>query len=334
MATISTDILQAAKLLKSGKLVAIPTETVYGLAGNALDEQAVLAIFHAKNRPHFNPLILHCGNFTQLESFVSVLSPNAQKLIKAYMPGPITLLLPKKSNVSDLITSGSDKVAVRIPNHPLTLALLQSLDFPLAAPSANPFGYISPTSASHVETQLGDKIDFILDGGECKIGVESTIVGFDEADNPLIYRLGGLSIEDIEKIVGKSNILSHNTAVVKPQTAGQLLSHYAPKTPLLIGDIASLVTEHGAEKIGALVFEKKCPLISLENQFVLSETGDIDEAAKNLFKAMRHLDSIGLRLIFAEKLPEKGLGRAINDRLNRAKVENKLLYQSKKTPLI
>lgn len=318
MATISTDILQAANLLKSGKLIAIPTETVYGLAGNALDEQAVLAIFHAKNRPHFNPLILHCGNLTQLESFVTAFSPNAHKLANAYMPGPLTLLLPKKDTVPDLVTAGSDKVAIRIPNHPLTLSLLQSLDFPIAAPSANPFGYISPTSALHVEAQLGTKIDFILDGGECTIGLESTIVGFDAEDKPLIYRIGGLSIEAIEKIVGKAKFLTHKES--HPDTAGQLLSHYAPKTPLRLGNIADLAAEYGTENTGALVFTEKYISIPSANQFVLSETADIDEAAKNLFKGMRYLDSLELRLIFAELLPEKGLGRAINDRLKRASV--------------
>lgn len=321
MAIISTDILRAAALLKSGKLVAIPTETVYGLAGNALDESAILAIFEAKNRPHFNPLILHCGSVIQLSSFVEKMSPNAVKLATAFMPGPITLLLPKKDTVSELLTAGSDKVAVRIPNHPLTLALLQSIDFPVAAPSANPFGYISPTSAAHVAAQLGEKIAFILDGGECNVGVESTIVGFDEEDNALIYRLGGLSIEAIEAVVGKTILLTH--AESKPQTAGQLLSHYAPKTPLYIGNIQDLVLEHGENNTGALVFERKNLLISAENQFVLSPTGDIAEAAKNLFKALRFLDNLGLNAIFAELLPEKGLGLAINDRLNRARAEYK-----------
>lgn len=313
--------MQAALLLKSGKLVAIPTETVYGLAGNALDEKAVLAIFEAKNRPHFNPLILHCGSVAQLHHFIAEMSPNAMKLAKAFMPGPITLLLPKKDNVSHLLTAGSDKVAVRIPNHPLTLALLQSLDFPVAAPSANPFGYISPTSAAHVEAQLGEKVAFILDGGECNVGVESTIVGFDEKDKPLIYRLGGLSVEAIEKVVGKAILLTHTES--KPKTAGQLLSHYAPKTPLYLGDINDLALKYGIDNVGALVFQAKNIHISPENQYVLSPKGDIAEAAQHLFKAMRFLDNLGLRAIFAELLPEKGLGLAINDRLNRARVEHK-----------
>lgn len=323
MATISTDIIQAAKLLKSSKLVAIPTETVYGLAGNALDEQAVLAIFHTKNRPQFNPLILHCGNITQLESYVTIFSPNARKLAQAYMPGPLTLLLPKKEIIPDLVTAGSSKVALRIPNHHLTLALLQNIDFPLAAPSANPSGYISPTSAQHVQAQLGNKIELILDGGESTIGLESTIVGFDSEDKPIIYRVGGLSIEDIEKIAGKAQLLTHTQS--HPQTAGQLLSHYAPKTPLLLGNIDTLAHKYGTEKTGTLVFQHKHPAILPQNQYVLSETGNIDEAAKNLFKAMRYLDSLGLNAIFAELLPEIGLGRAINDRLIRAQAENKLI---------
>jgi L-threonylcarbamoyladenylate synthase len=190
MAEVGVDIERAAAFLRKGQLVAIPTETVYGLAGNALDLKSVSSIFETKNRPSFDPLILHVASLEQVSPFVSEFPEKLKCLAEAFWPGPLTVLLPRKASVPDLVTSGLDRVAVRVPNHPLTLALLAQLDFPLAAPSANPFGYISPTQAAHVAAQLGSQVPYILDGGACAVGLESTIVGM-EVEQVVIYRLGG-----------------------------------------------------------------------------------------------------------------------------------------------
>src|SRR5712672_3021710 len=201
MAEIGKDISKAADLLKQGKLVAIPTETVYGLAGNALNVEAVTRIFAAKNRPYFDPLIVHVCDPSAAGEYAERISDKALELMKRFWPGPLTVLLSKKNIVPDLVTAGLDRVGLRCPDHQMTLALLQSLPFPLAAPSANPFGYVSPTSAHHVFDQLGDKIPYVLDGGRCEVGLESTIIA--EIDERLqILRLGGVSVEEIEGVVG------------------------------------------------------------------------------------------------------------------------------------
>ena len=221
MAVTGKNYKRAARLLAGGKLVAIPTETVYGLAANALDEYAVEQIFVTKGRPHFNPLIIHIGAKQELSKYVTEVPEMAQRLIDAFWPGPLTLLLPKKEIVPDLITASLPRVAVRMPNHPLTLQLLQSLDFPLAAPSANPFCYISPTRAVHVEQQIGEKIPYILDGGACEQGLESTIVGF-EKGLPVVYRLGAITPEAIEAVAGQIKI--HQKVSVQPVGPGMLPS--------------------------------------------------------------------------------------------------------------
>jgi L-threonylcarbamoyladenylate synthase len=229
LAITGTELNVAKEFLIKGELVAIPTETVYGLAGNALNEKAVLSIFEVKNRPAFDPLIIHTDSIDKVKEYVSVFPEKAQRLAEQFWPGPLTLLLPKKQIIPDLVTSGLDTVAVRIPKHPQLLELLAELSFPLAAPSANPFGYISPTNAEHVNQQLGDKIPYILDGGECEVGIESTIIGF-EADDTVVYRLGGLAVEDIEKLVGPVMLMPHSTS--DPKAPGMLKSHYAPRKPL------------------------------------------------------------------------------------------------------
>jgi L-threonylcarbamoyladenylate synthase len=231
LAITGTELNVAKEFLIKGELVAIPTETVYGLAGNALNEKAVLSIFEVKNRPAFDPLIIHTDSIDKVKEYVSVFPEKAQRLAEQFWPGPLTLLLPKKQIIPDLVTSGLDTVAVRIPKHPLLLELLAELSFPLAAPSANPFGYISPTNAEHVNQQLGDKIPYILDGGECEVGIESTIIGF-EADDTVVYRLGGLAVEDIEKLVGPVMLMPHSTS--DPKAPGMLKSHYAPRKPLYL----------------------------------------------------------------------------------------------------
>jgi L-threonylcarbamoyladenylate synthase len=224
-------------------------------------------------------------------------------------------LLPKQEIIPNLVTSGLDRVGVRIPNHPLTLELLSQLNFPLAAPSANPFGYISPTTAEHVDKQLGNKISYILDGGSCEVGLESTIVG-EENGEIIIYRLGGLSIDDIELVVGKISVQLNQSS--NPKAPGQLKSHYAPKKPVYIGNVIELQNTHAGKKIGAIVFGND--LVLNENTVVknLSSSKNYQEAAVNLFSFLRELDEADVDVIICELLPETGLGLAINDRLRRA----------------
>ncbi len=314
MAAIGQDIEIAKHLLQSGEVIGIPTETVYGLAGNALNEDAILKIFKVKNRPFFDPLIVHIPNLGHIEKYVLDLPQKAKLLAENFWPGPLTLLLKKQAIIPDLITSGLETVAIRIPNHSLTLSLLNNLDFPLAAPSANPFGYISPTSAKHVDNQLGNQIPYILNGGDCSVGIESTIVGF-EANNAIVYRLGGLSIDAIEKVIGKVKVMTHSSS--NPKAPGMIKSHYAPRKPLLIQSSVSSQLEE-PNKVGFLGFQFPHPTIPAQNQLILSPTGNFDEAAKNLFSYLRQLDNLDIDYILTEYLPEEGLGRAINDRIRRA----------------
>jgi L-threonylcarbamoyladenylate synthase len=310
---VGKDIDFAIQLLKSGELVAIPTETVYGLAANALDSIAVAKIFEAKNRPTFNPLIIHLPNFEAVKPYVSNIPDLAVTLANAFSPGPISFLLPKSSLVPDIVTAGSEFVVVRIPNHPLTLELLNCVDFPLAAPSANPFGYVSPVNATHVYEGLSSKIPYILDGGDCSVGLESTIVGF-ENNNVIIHRLGGVSVEDIYHCTGKMPVLSllHR----QPQTPGQLKSHYAPKTPLYLGDVENNLDRFKSEKLAVISLKK---LYKHQGEsYVLSRSGNLAEAAAQLFTVLREIDNSDSTVILAEKFPDEGLGKAINDRLERA----------------
>jgi L-threonylcarbamoyladenylate synthase len=312
MANIGDDILFAAELLKQGELVAIPTETVYGLAGNALNEDAILKIYSAKNRPKFDPLIAHTDSVEKIRQWVYDLPEQAIKLADAFWPGPLTMLLDKNQSIPDLLTSGLGRVAFRIPNHAMTLELLASLDFPLAAPSANPFGFVSPTQAEHVNDQLGDKLAYILDGGPCQIGIESTIVGFD-GKRVIVYRLGGLSLEEIEAVVGKVDVQLNNSS--NPVAPGMMKSHYSPGKPVIIGDIGSEIAKHTDRKIGIISFYKA---YETHETVILSKSADIREAAKNIFQALRFLSKTNVDVILTETFPNEGLGRAINDRLQRA----------------
>lgn len=317
-AVISKDLDRAKQLLSKGDLVAIPTETVYGLAANALNENAVLKIFEVKNRPHFDPLIVHVASIHQAESLVSFFPEKARHLAEKFWPGPLTLLLKKKAIIPDVVTSGLDTVGIRMPAHSMALQLLQSLDFPLAAPSANPFKYISPTSPAHVLAQLGEKIELILDGGECEVGVESTIV--DCTDDKLrVARLGGLSVEEIEIIVGKVEVA--NISESKPSAPGMLLSHYAPRKPFVVGNIHVLKSAYAHQKIAMITFKG----ISTDTLHkVLSPEGSLLEAARNLFKIMRELDESDADIILAEPVPNLALGRAINDRMHRAATQDNI----------
>lgn len=318
MARIGKDITFAKGILESSDLVAIPTETVYGLAGNCFDAQAIARIFEVKNRPYFDPLIAHTSSISNIEHFVKDIPEKARILARKFWPGPLTLLLPKKDIIPDIVTAGLNRVAVRIPDHPLTLELLRSLDFPLAAPSANPFGYVSPTQPFHVQAQLGEKIDYILDGGSCSVGIESTIVGFDE-DIVVIHRLGGIEVEAIESAIG--DVIVQAQASSNPVSPGMLKSHYAPFTPMKVGNIERMMERSKSPDFGVLSFSKAYLPKEATNQYILSENGDLKEAATRLFSGLRMLDSQKLKMIYAEYVPNEGLGRGINDRLKRAAID-------------
>lgn len=315
MAEIGKDISKAKDFLEKEQLVAIPTETVYGLAANALNPIAVAKIFEAKERPTFDPLIVHTHSLNEVSKFVTNIHPSLLKLAQTFWPGPLTLLLPKRDIIPNLVTSGLDRVGVRIPNHTLTLELLKQLNFPLAAPSANPFGYISPTTAEHVDRQLGTKIPYILDGGACEVGLESTIVG-EENGEIIVYRLGGLSIDDIALVVGKVSVQLNQSS--NPKAPGQLKSHYAPKKSVYIGDVIELQNTYANKKIGAIVFGDDIKLNETITVKKLSSSKNYQEAAVNLFSFLRELDEADVDVIIADLLPEQGLGLAINDRLRRA----------------
>ncbi len=314
MAIISSKISDAIAYLNNRNIIGIPTETVYGLAGNALDVDVISKIFEVKNRPTFDPLICHTYDIEEVKKYVRFIPNLAYDLFQKFSPGPITILLPKKDIIPDLITSGLPSVAFRIPNHTLTLELLKNISYPLAAPSANPFGYISPTNAYHVLNQLGQSIPFILDGGDCEVGLESTIIGFENGETPKIVRLGGISVEEIESVTGKINI---QTSSSKPTAPGMLESHYAPKKKIRIGHIDTLLVENKNKKIGILSFSKNYENVSFIN-LILSKNNNTTEAAKNLFSYLRQLDDSDCEIILTEYVPQHGLGNAINDRLKRA----------------
>ncbi len=316
MAEIGTDIYKAKSILERGKLVSIPTETVYGLGGDALNPGVVSSIFKVKQRPFFDPLIVHTNSVKKVASLVTRIPKELLDLANHFWPGPLTLLLEKKETVPDLVTAGMARVGIRIPNHPLTLGLLETLEFPLAAPSANPFGYVSPTKPSHVNAQLGNKISYILDGGACQVGIESTIVGLDNSDI-VIYREGGIGIERISKTLGRVvKIYDHyEDRFILP---GMLKSHYSPSKKLVAGNLEKLLKDYDAHDVGLISFRNYYPQVRRGSQVVLSGSGSLDEAAQNLFTALRKLDHQPITTILAELVPNRGLGRAINDRLKRA----------------
>lgn len=312
MAKKGTDIQKAANILKQGRLVAIPTETVYGLAANAYNNDAIARVFEAKQRPSFDPLIVHSHSIESVKDFTMGMDPLLEKLAGKFWPGPLTLLLDRKNVIPDLVTSGMKRVAVRLPDHEITINLLKSIDFPLVAPSANPFGYVSPTSADHVVSKLGEHVEYVLDGGNSAIGIESTIVGIDD-ERAVIYRLGGLEIRDIEKIIGEVDVKPRSTS--NPKAPGMLHSHYSPSKKVIVGNITELRNRYKNNNYGIIRFSGN---IEKRNEVVLSPTGNIREAAKNLFSALRSMDESDVSIILAEPAPPEGLGLAINDRLKRA----------------
>ena len=315
MITTSLDI--AKQKLNDDEIIGIPTETVYGLAGNAYSEIAIKKIFSLKKRPFYNPLIVHIKSAACLSDVASYIPEMAKKMAKEFWPGPLTLILKKQPIISDLITAGKETVAVRVPDHPLTLNLLAQLNFPLAAPSANPFGSISPTSAEHVSNYFKDDLSVVLDGGTCKKGLESTIIGF-ENDQPVLYRHGAISVEDIEKKIGKLIIKTtgSDTEVAAP---GMLSRHYSPTTTTyLTQDVNACIKLFEGKKTGLLLFKDPVTNDHITSQEILSRSGDMNEAAKELYAALHRLDKLSLDVIIAEEFPDFGLGKTINDRLKRA----------------
>jgi L-threonylcarbamoyladenylate synthase len=320
------DLETAAKALKNGLLVALPTETVYGLGADAFNVSALAKVFEAKNRPRFDPLIIHIAELDTLSRIVdltaldNVARDRVSILSKQLWPGPLTLILPKRPEVPDLATAGLPTVAVRFPSHPIAQKLIRMSTGAVAAPSANPFGYISPTRAGHVKTQLDGKVDFIIDGGRTTVGVESTVLDLAHG-NPRILRPGGVSKETIEAHIGPVEDSfgtpneETNQALISP---GQLKSHYAPRTPLILYSREELISLHDAPDEGRLYFSFPRQQDATNRTRVLSKTGDMTEAAANLFDMLHELDNLGLRIIRAEQAPNFGLGVAINDRLSRA----------------
>ncbi len=310
------DLQKTITLLKNGKVVAIPTETVYGLAANAFNAEAVINIFEIKNRPKFNPLIVHVQSWEMVEKITNSIDPLLKKIAEKFWPGPLTILFPKSDAIHPIITAGSSYVAVRMPDHPLTIQLLKALDFPLAAPSANLFGKISPTTAAHVLEQLGDKIEYVLDGGECSVGVESTIIKMNMYEKVEILRPGGVSAEDIAQLT--SYLPKTTVSIESPEAPGMLNSHYAPKMPLVLGKIEELVNRFSDKKLAVIAFYQKIEHPSVIKSYQLSSKKELHEAAHNLFSMMHEAENSGAELIISELLPEEGIGRAINDRLKRA----------------
>jgi len=315
------NLTRLARALMAGELVAVPTETVYGLAGDALNPRACRAIFKTKGRPTNDPLIVHVHSAKDVDALAER-SEAFEKIAQAFWPGPLTVVLPKKKIVPDLVTSGQSSVAIRCPAHPLFRKLLKACGRPLAAPSANPFGYISPTTAQHVADGLGNRIDYILDGGAAAIGVESTILDLRNPRMPRVLRPGAISRAELERVLGRR--VSERRQVAKAKTSapapGMLSRHYSPRTKLTL--VTSLrVSEAALQPKEAFLFFQKPTRLSrgVKNIFWLSEKGKFGEAAKNLFAQLRRLDRAGWSQLHAERAPgEAGLARAINDRLTRA----------------
>jgi L-threonylcarbamoyladenylate synthase len=324
----SLAVMAAAEALSQGDLVAMPTETVYGLAGHALNPKALARIFAVKQRPFFDPLIVHVASIAQAESLVTKIPDVAFRLMERFWPGPLTLVLPRRENIPDLATSGLSTVALRQPHHPVALALLKACGFPLAAPSANPFGALSPTCAEHVASAFTQGITMVLDGGPCTVGVESTILGF-EGESARLLRPGGLSVEVLSEVAGpilpwrdpQTDSLNDSASSTRAAMApGQLPWHYAPLTPMRLLSLSALaaIPQNQRQKRGLLCFHGLSAADGYASAEILSPTGDLVEAASRLFACLHRLDALGLTGIDAEILPKQGLGLAIMDRLEKA----------------
>ncbi len=313
-----TSIEEAARLLADGQVVAIPTETVYGLAGNAYEPKALAQIFAIKERPTFDPLIVHICEISQLSDVAQDIPEAAYKLAEAYWPGPMTLILPKKDCIPDLCTSGLPSVAVRFPAHPVSQEIIRKAGVPLAAPSANLFKHVSPTTAKHVADQLADRgLAGIVDGGSCDVGVESSIISL-VGEIPTVLRPGAITPEMVEKILGKVAIKESSSQPGKPMTApGQCDTHYRPQVPLFYGDVpaGTKLPKHTARMAFGSTSGPIPPTVNL------SETGDMLEATAKLYAYMHDLDLPEYDLILVDPIPNVGVGMALNDRLKRASIK-------------
>jgi L-threonylcarbamoyladenylate synthase len=315
MSIISDKISEAIKHLNNNEVIGFPTETVYGLAANIHSETAINKIFAIKKRPSFNPLIVHIKSASELHLVAKNIPEKAILLAKKFWPGGLTLILPKQDFISNLITANKPTVAVRVPNHEIALSLLNQLNFPLAAPSANPFMSISPTSAAQVERYFSSQIPMVLEGGLCKKGVESTIIGF-ENNEPVLCRFGAISVEEIESVVGKIKIFTATEKVVAP---GMHYRHYAPNTKIILCEsIKNQIQDYKNQKIGILSFSEKYEFSNVFHTEILSQNENFEEAAKNLYAALHKLDRLDLDVILTQKVPDFDLGKTINDRLVRA----------------
>lgn len=316
MTEISSNLKYAKSILDADELIAIPTETVYGLAADAFSETAVNKIFKLKNRPSTNPLIIHISSISELEKYADNIPFLAWKLAAKFWPGPLTLLLEKKDIIPNCVTAGNATVAIRVPNHPLTLALLSELSYPLAAPSANPYMSISSTKPEHVKHYFDGKLKLILDGGFCEDGLESTIIGFRD-NQAVLYRVGSCETAEIEKITGK--LLTPILETKIQQAPGMSQKHYAPTTALVVAtSIQEELSKHVGKKIGILTFLKEELFENVVIQKQLSDPGSLKEASTNLYSTLMELDDLNLDLIITTYVPNEGLGVTINDRLKRA----------------
>lgn len=316
---VCDSVSDAADRLRSGQLVAFPTETVYGLGADAKNPVSVAGIFESKQRPSFDPLIVHVSDTQQARSLVTEFPEIAETLAKHFWPGPLTLVLPRNSEVPDLVTSGLPGVGLRVPNHPLALELLRSAECPLAAPSANPFGGISPTTCQHVLDGLDGRIDAVLNGGPCGVGVESTVLSL-MTSKPTVLRPGGTAIEDIVSVIGPvqqatTDPTKDNAAQAAP---GMLSRHYAPRTRLIAIDPDQNAVPIAGMRTGLLTYGANPTADGFAAVEWVSATDDLRTCAANLFAAMRSLDSADLDVIIATRFPDSGLGIALNDRLQRA----------------
>jgi len=306
----------AAEVIRAGGLVAFPTETVYGLGCDALNPDAAAKVFEAKQRPTFDPLIVHLADRSMVDTVAKSVPLSAQRLMDTFWPGPLTLIVPKQPAVPDLVTAGLPTVAIRIPDHPIARSLIREAQTPIAAPSANPFGYVSPTTAQHVCDGLGGKVDLILDGGPCPVGVESTILSLAGA-RPELLRPGSLTLEAIQAIIGPVDRATSAAETV--HVPGQSPRHYATRTPVTVLPAPRVwPVLQGYERVGLLAMSEPRDIVGrFHTVEVLSPSGDLREAARHLFAALRKLDALGLDRIYAEPCEETGLGFAIMDRLRR-----------------
>lgn len=314
-----TSIQAAAELLRTGQLVAFPTETVYGLGADATNPVAVARVFEAKQRPTFDPLIVHVAELSQVEQVVSHFPEVARALASEFWPGPLTLVLPKRDVIPDLVTAGLPGVGIRIPRHPVAIELLRAAGCPVAAPSANPFGGVSPTTARHVADGLGQNVHCIVDGGPCAVGLESTVLSLMNA-RPLLLRHGGCPVEDIERVIGAVEIARSDASLedAAQPAPGMLSRHYAPGTRLIIvGHNLPAVPITGL-RCGLLTSGKQPFSGRFSRIESLCDDGNLQICAANFFAAMRTLDASDLDVIIAHEFPRHGLGTALNDRLRRA----------------